>query len=110
MMGILLVFLLTTLSNMNPMSIAVYPRISTAPSTIEVTVIVEPNEANRSLLISVDGGNYYASSATDVDGEYARKINTRRFKDLPEGDYTATATLIRNDSSKRFAAITFVVN
>lgn len=63
-----------------------------APADIRLRVTVEPNEANRLLVVEADGELFYRSSDEDLTGESPR---TRWiwYRALPAGSYTVTATV-----------------
>lgn len=69
-----------------------YGRYRMAPATIRLRVIVEPNDANRHLVVVVDGPNFYRSSYEALTGASPR---TRWFdyRDLPGGDYGVGAAV-----------------
>ena len=65
-----------------------------APATIPVTVAVEPGANNRTLIVEVDGDNYYRSSGKDLDGENERRFHTVEFRNLPAGRYALRARVM----------------
>jgi hypothetical protein len=73
------------------------PEVSREPAAVRLMVRVDPDEANRTLLVGVDSPDLYRSSLITVSGESARSSYWVDLSSLPAGDYTVTATLHRND-------------
>ena len=71
--------------------IRVRGRYFTEPATIRVTVAVEPDESNRSLLIAADGDRLFRSSEVSLDGDNGQRLHTVEFKNLPAGQYVLRA-------------------
>lgn len=65
-----------------------------APATIPVTVAVEPAANNRTLIVEVDGEDYFRSSGKDLDGENERRFHTVEFRNLPAGRYALRARVM----------------
>ena len=65
-----------------------------APATIPVTVAVEPGANNRSLIVEVDGDDYFRSSGKDLDGENEKRFHTLEFTNLPAGRYALRARVM----------------
>jgi hypothetical protein len=74
--------------------IEVWPRVSTAPATIRVRAIVEPNAQNRGLEVAADSGNFYRSSYVPIAGIDAAAITETTLKNLPGGDYEISVALM----------------
>ena len=73
------------------------------PATISVTVAVEPNAKNRSLVILADGARLFRSSEVALDGMNGQRIHTMEFKNLPAGNYVVRAE-VRSNADIRGAA------
>jgi hypothetical protein len=74
--------------------VEVWPRVSTAPATIRVRAIVEPNVENRGLEVAADSGNFYRSSYVPMDGIDAAAVTETTLKNLPGGDYEISVVLV----------------
>jgi hypothetical protein len=74
--------------------IEVWPRVSTAPATIRVRAIVEPNVENRGLEVAADSGDFYRSSYVPMDGIDAAAVTETTLKNLPGGDYQISVVLV----------------
>lgn len=74
--------------------IDVSPRISTAPATIRVRSIVEPNAMNRALEVAADSGDFYTRSLVPIAGLDAAEVTETMLKNLPGGDYDISVALV----------------
>ena len=74
--------------------IDVTPRISTAPATIRVRSIVEPNVMNRALEVAADSGDFYTRSYVPISGLDAAEVTDTMLKNLPGGDYEISVALV----------------
>lgn len=75
------------------LSLRVTPNVSKAPSTVIVKATVARNSGNRWLHIEADSGEFYRSSAIELDGENAPLVTEIRLPNLPGGEYTVVAVL-----------------
>lgn len=66
-------------------------RYYSEPATVRVTVSVQPDSENRTLVIQADGDRLFRSSHVALDGENGRRIHTVEFKNLPAGQYVLRA-------------------
>jgi hypothetical protein len=92
-----------------PISVSVWPTIAVARGNAQLRVLVERNDANRTLTWEVDGPGYYRSSTTQLDGTAAPKSWFFFVHDLPEGEYDVRATVTRSNSSQSMAISKIVV-
>jgi hypothetical protein len=74
--------------------VEVWPRVSTAPATIRVRAIVEPNAENRGLEVAADSGDFYRSSYVPMAGIDAASVTETTLKNLPGGDYQISVVLM----------------
>lgn len=98
-------FLVATVLTVNagePLTLAVSPLQSFAPTNLMVRVHVTPDDANRALEITADSGEYYRSSRMQLDGKDAPQTITLELRSLPGGDYEIRGALI--DSAGRARA------
>lgn len=85
-------------TNPKPITISVYPRISSAPATLRVRVTRSEDEQERALdravCVQVDGPEF-RSSCREISPPAAPRTAESWVKDLPAGCYVATVTLVR---------------
>ena len=78
-------------------------RYFSEPATVRITVAVQPDERNRTLVIQADGDRLFRSSELELAGENGKRIHTFEFKNLPAGYYTIRAE-VRSTARIRGAA------
>ena len=71
--------------------IRLHGRYYTEPATIRVTVAVQPDEANRTLVVQADGERMFRSSEVTLEGDKGQRLHTLEFKNLPRGSYVLRA-------------------
>jgi hypothetical protein len=81
------------------LTLRVDPSVTMSPGTFRATAFVEPDPANRRLVLLIDSGEYYRSSTTYLEGDAAARSHQMLFKQLPPGTYTVVARLERNDGT-----------
>jgi hypothetical protein len=79
------------------------------PATIRVTIAVEPDERNRSLVIQADGDRLFRSSEVALEGDKGQRIHNVEFKNLPAGYYVIRAEVLSTAEMRGMAEETFVV-
>ena len=70
------------------------------PATLQVTVTVERNDANRSLWIEADGEGMYRASEIQLDGANEKRLHQLMFKGLAAGHYSLRA-VVRSSTGVR---------
>ena len=80
------------------------------PATVQITVAVEPDEANRTLRIEADGDFLFRSTEVNLDGESDRRLHTVEFKNLPAGSYQLRAEVLSRDKVRGQATQELVVS
>jgi hypothetical protein len=78
----------------NRLRIEVSPHVSTAPATVRVRAIVEPNAQNRALQVSADSGDFFRSSYLPLAGIDAATVTETTIKNLPGGTYEIAVILV----------------
>ena len=79
------------------------------PATVQITVAVEPDAANRVLRIEADGDRLFRSTELALSGETDKRLHTVEFKNLPAGEYELRAELFGADSMRAMATQELVV-
>ncbi len=77
--------------------ISVSPHVTREPGEASVRVVVPPSPANRTLVLAIDGPEFYRSSAIALDTRSTDRIITMKFGPLPPGAYVVEARLLRAD-------------
>lgn len=68
------------------------------PATVRITVAVEPDDANRMLLIEADGDRFYRASELELSGADDPRLHSLVFKNLPAGNYMLRAGVYSADA------------
>jgi hypothetical protein len=98
--------LLSSAASLNatePLSIAVSPLQSFAPTNLTIRLHVEPDAVNRALEVVAESGEYYRSSSIQLDGSEAPRTILFEFRDVPGGNYDVRGTLISSAGKARAA-------
>ena len=74
-----------------PITLEVAPHVALAPATIRVRVQVWPIESDRTLVVMLDGPEYFRQSERAL--ESTRRTYEYRFSNLPPGDYVVLAAI-----------------
>ena len=74
-------------------TLRVYPRQAFAPATVQVTVLIEPDAHIRHLVVEAESGMFYRRTDQELEGTNDARLHVFRWRNLPEGDYTVTATV-----------------
>ena len=61
------------------------------PATLQITVTVEPNDANRALWIAAESEGMYRASEIPLSGANERRQHLIMFKNLTAGRYSVSA-------------------
>jgi hypothetical protein len=82
-------------------SMRVAPRIATAPATVNVHAVAEPDPANRSLQVQLNSQDYYRSSMIPLEGEAGPRTTMMQYEGVPGGTYEVRVTLFGADGKPR---------
>ena len=74
------------------------------PATLQMTVTVEPHDANRTLWIEADGDGIYRSSEIPLNGANEKRLHQVNFKGLPAGHYSLRAQVRSSTGVRGMAA------
>lgn len=92
-----------------PLTIAVSPMQSFAPTNLTIRVHVAPDASNRALEVITESGGYYRSSRVQLDGADAPRTIWLEMRNVPGGDYEVRGTLIDSAGRQRTVVHTRVV-
>lgn len=76
-----------------------------APATVQMTVAVEPDPANRVLRIQADGDGEFHSTEVELTGETEKRLHLVEFKNLPAGNYELRAEVLATRERVRASAV-----
>jgi len=76
------------------LSMRVTPKMALEPALVTVRTTVEANAENRLLEVVAESADYYRSSAIQLDGASAPRLNVFELKNLPTGTYEVTSVLV----------------
>jgi hypothetical protein len=79
-------------------------RYLAAPATFRITVVVEPDAANRRLQVEADGDHLFRSSELALEGATEKRLHEFEFRALPEGRYTLRVTVYSTDAVRGTAS------
>lgn len=83
------------------LKIAATPAVSFAPATLSIRARVARNAENRSLTVIAESDEFYRSSQVQLEGDQAPAMVTFEFRDLPDGEYEISGTLIDAGGRRR---------
>jgi hypothetical protein len=87
----------------DPLTMAVSPVQSFAPTNLTIRVHVEPDADNRTLEVVAESGEYYRSSRIQLDGIDTPRTISLEMRNLPGGDYDVRSALINSSGRERAA-------
>jgi hypothetical protein len=87
----------------NGVALRVYPRQAFAPATVQVTVLIEPDAHIRHLVVEAESGMFYRRTDQELEGTNAARLHVFRWRNLPEGDYMVTATVVFDEGTQEQA-------
>ena len=79
----------------------VWPLRALAPAAVRIEVLIEANDANRTLQIVVDSGEHYRSSTISLEGARAARFHSVQYRSMPAGQYGVEVLLIDHQGSRR---------
>jgi hypothetical protein len=92
-----------------PLSMAVSPVQSFAPTNVTIRLHVQPDAVNRAVEVVDDSGEYYWSSSIQLDAADAPRTISFEVRDVPRGTYDVRATLISSARKAQAAVRQYVV-
>ena len=76
-------------------------RYYSEPATVQITVAVEPDAANRVLRVEADGDRMYRATEMTLQGETDKRLHSVEFKNLPAGAYELRAEVLSTQDHVR---------
>lgn len=92
-----------------PLSMAVSPAQSFAPTNLTIRVRVEPDDVNRALEVVAESGTYCRSSQIPLEGSQAPRTISIEFRNVPGGDDDVRGTLTGSAGKQRAAVRLHVI-
>jgi hypothetical protein len=92
-----------------PLSIAVSPAQSFAPTNLTIRVHIDLDADNRTLEVVADSGAYYRSSQIQIDGADAPRTISIEIRNVPGGNYEVRGVLINSAGKQRASARTHAI-
>jgi hypothetical protein len=89
-----------TLDGAEPLRMKVWPKMGHEPADLYVLAVIEADDRNRLLEITVDSADFFASSQMQLDGRRAPRLSDISFRSVPGGNYVVTTTLIGSDGRR----------
>lgn len=65
-----------------------------APATVQITVAVQPDQANRTLRVEADGDSLFRSTEVTLNGNDEKRLHVVEFRNLPAGSYEVRAEVL----------------
>jgi hypothetical protein len=93
----------------DPLTMAVSPVQSFAPTNLTIRVHLEPDADNRALVVVAESGEFYRSSRIQLDGADAPRTISLEMRNLPGGNYDVRGALINSTGRERAAVRTQVI-
>jgi hypothetical protein len=87
-----------------PLSMQVSPAMSFAPADLVIRTRLEPDAGNRGMEVIAESGDFYRSSAIQLEGDRAPRTLTFEFRNLPPGEYEVSVVVIGTDGQQRALA------
>jgi len=84
-----------------PLSMAVSPAQSFAPTILAIRVHVDPDPDDRALEVVAESGVYYRSSRIQLDGTEAPRTISLEFRNVPGGEYDVSGVLLNSSGHER---------
>lgn len=93
-LGLFLIGIAAPLGARDDVAVNVWPRVAMSPANVHVRAVIEPNSANRGLVLEAESNDSYRSTEVELDGASAPRMKSIEFRGLPVGEYVVTATLL----------------
>jgi len=87
-----------------PLTMQVSPTMSFAPANLVIRTRLEPDADNRAMEVVAESGDFYRSSAIQLEGDRAPRTVTFEFRSLPPGEYEVTVVVIGTAGQRRALA------
>jgi hypothetical protein len=91
----------TVVGAKEPLSMQVSPAMSFAPANLVIRTRLEPDADNRVMEVVAESGEFYRSSAIQLDGDRAPRTTRIEFRSVPPGEYEVRAVVTGTDGRQR---------
>ena len=88
-----------------PVRVRVSPAFALNPADVIVETVIEPDDRNRGVEVTVDSANFFATSTVTLEGDRAPRVRTTHFRQLPAGSYEVSATLVQDGGPRPKVAV-----
>ncbi len=92
-----------------PVAVRVNTSVANAPATVMVTATVEPDERNRTLILTASSNAYLRRSSIQLEGDDEARVHQMWLRGLPRGDYEVTADVLGAEERHISARTIFIV-
>lgn len=76
-----------------PVTLTVYPRISSAPATLRLSLHIPRDAENRGVSVVADGTDFLRTTEIELEGTDAATVIPFTWYGVPAGNYAVTARL-----------------
>ena len=90
-------------------SVAASPNVTSEPGWVDLRIRIEPDEANRELIVELDSENFFRSSSIALAGDESPTMHWLRFDRLPAGKYVVRASVERSGGGRLTGVSQFLV-
>jgi hypothetical protein len=80
------------------------------PATVRLTVVVAPDERNRTLRVEADGDSFFRAAEASLMGAKDKRFHTVEFRNVPSGVYVLRAEVLSTDAVLGSATQSLSVN
>jgi hypothetical protein len=87
----------------------VAPRLSYAPTSVRVSVTIEPQPQNRRAIVELESVEIFQASEFQLDGDRAPRVRESTYANLPSGHYVVRVRLIDADGHEAVSTTHFQV-
>jgi hypothetical protein len=82
----------------------VSPAVSMEPAFLRIQYVVDPHPDNRTVVITVESGDFFRSSEIHLEGDRAPRTSAIEYRNVPAGVYEISAVLAGRDGRERATA------
>ena len=87
-----------------PLTMRVWPAVSSEPASVIIRVSVEPDPDNRAIMVVAESADFFRSSQLQLDGDRSSRTNVLEYRGLPAGAYEIRGILVGSRGQERSIA------